>query len=202
METEVKASVANGEIGEVVGFTNGKVFVRIPSQNIVVAVPYFRQKGKPNAEEADDEGDSKETSDTGCDMDLGFSSSAHRSQGAQFDYVIVALDEYPGAVGPRGICKREWLYTAISRAKIGCILVGLRSTALAMIAETALDKRKTFLAELIKKYREEDQHWQKNTLEGTCSTVTTAESTPSTPKKPARLNWMATGAFKVTSPMT
>lgn len=197
-----KYPIANGELGKVL-IVAEKLTV-IESYNPKRVYDVFRNATtakKPETDEAED-GKDDTSSNTGCDIELAYAITSHKSQGAQFDYVIVALDEYPGAVGPRGICKREWLYTAISRAKIGCILVGLRSTALAMIAETALDKRKTFLAELIKKYREEDQHWQKNTLEGTCSTVTTAESTPSTPKKPARLNWMATGAFKVTSPMT
>jgi len=52
------------------------------------------------------------------------------------------------------VCSREWLYTAISRAKKACFLVGKLSTAMGMIRREALNKRKTFLAELIESERE------------------------------------------------
>ena len=60
--------------------------------------------------------------------------------------MIVMIDDYPGA---KRVCSREWLYTAISRAKQKCILIGKKSVADAMCNRTAVDKRKTFLRELI-----------------------------------------------------
>jgi len=51
--------------------------------------------------------------------------------------------------GAQRVCSREWLYTAISRAKAKCYLVGKKSTADAMCGRVALGKRKTFLRELI-----------------------------------------------------
>ncbi len=198
-----KYAIANGELGKVL-FVAEKLTV-IESYNPKRVYDVFRTAFTDKQPEKDDAADdSKEDSGTGCDVDLAYAITSHKSQGAQFDYVIVALDEYPGAVGPRGICKREWLFTAISRAKIGCILVGLRSTALAMIAETSLDKRKTFLAERITQYRNEYSTWQQ-TLEGTCETVTATESkesTPPTSKKPVRVNWLGMAAFRSTSTTT
>ena len=60
--------------------------------------------------------------------------------------VLVALDEYAGA---RMVCSREWLYTAMSRAKEACLLVGKEQTAFGMIQRQAIQRRKTFLKELI-----------------------------------------------------
>jgi ATP-dependent exoDNAse (exonuclease V) alpha subunit len=59
----------------------------------------------------------------------------------------VLLDDSGGA---SRVCTREWLYTAISRFKRHCTLIGRDSTAQAMVNRTALDKRKTFLADFIK----------------------------------------------------
>lgn len=52
--------------------------------------------------------------------------------------MIVALDEYPGA---RMVCSREWLYTAISRAKSVCLLVGKRPIADSMCLTRAIQKK-------------------------------------------------------------
>ena len=62
--------------------------------------------------------------------------------------VIVALDDYTGA---KLVCSREWLYTAISRAKKACLLVGRRSTADGFCRRVSLPERKTFLVEKIRK---------------------------------------------------
>jgi len=47
------------------------------------------------------------------------------------------------------VCSREWVYTAISRAKRLCLLVGKLATAHGFCRRTAINERKTFLVEQI-----------------------------------------------------
>lgn len=58
-------------------------------------------------------------SEIGWDVVLAYAMTAHRSQGSQYDTVIVMLPpKYPN------VLRRNFLYTAISRAKKQVILVG------------------------------------------------------------------------------
>lgn len=136
-----KVFIANGEIGKAVAI----------GEKIVVAefeAPRRRIKIITAGEEsADDDKQSDDSGANGSKFDLAYAISCHKSQGSEFPFVFVALDEYAGA---RMVCSREWLYTAISRAKRACLLVGKMGTADGMIRRRALSKRKTFLAELIR----------------------------------------------------
>jgi ATP-dependent exoDNAse (exonuclease V) alpha subunit len=62
--------------------------------------------------------------------------------------VVIVMADDSGAA--KRVCSREWLYTAISRAKQCCVLVGKLSVAQGFTRRTAIDKRKTFLAWQIK----------------------------------------------------
>lgn len=95
--------------------------------------------------ESEDGGES-ESPTTGCTFDLGYALSVHKYQGSEVPIALVMLDEYPGA---KMVQTREYLYTAISRAKKLCICIGKQETATAMVARRALWKRKTFLREQI-----------------------------------------------------
>ena len=53
------------------------------------------------------------------DVNLAYACTCHKLQGSQAPYVIISLD---GSAYP--LLMREWLYTAITRAKQYCILVG------------------------------------------------------------------------------
>ena len=77
---------------------------------------------------------------------LAYAVTCHKAQGAEWPFVIVALDD---AYGARMVTTREWLYTAISRAKRVCFLVGKRSSVDDMCHRVGLDRRKTFLTESI-----------------------------------------------------
>lgn len=68
------------------------------------------------------------------------------SQGSEWPVVIVMIDEYPGA---RKICDRAWIYTAISRAKSRCVLIGKRATIDRFCRVQSMNGRKTFLRQLI-----------------------------------------------------
>ena len=62
--------------------------------------------------------------------------------------MIVMLDPQAGSVS-----SKEWIYTAISRAKVWCTLIGTRQTLLKQCRRSELAGRKTFLAELIREER-------------------------------------------------
>jgi hypothetical protein len=149
-----QVAVSNGEFGKVLAVEQTKTKVRFFNPDRVVEVS--RAKFTPKDSKGEEGGsESDDNAGTGCDLDLAYAVTCHKLQGSDCDHVIVALDEYPGATSRYGICKREWLYTAISRAKLACYLVGQRSTAKTQCEFTAIDKRKTFLRELIEQYRAE-----------------------------------------------
>lgn len=139
-----KVFVANGEIGSVLQVEEKLTVARFHTPDRVVRIP--RGKPDPKGKRRDDEDEEDVTADTGCAFDLAYAVSCHKAQGSEFPIVPVVLDEYMGA---RRICTREWLYTAISRAKWAGLLVGQKSTAMTMCRRRAITKRKTFLRELL-----------------------------------------------------
>jgi exodeoxyribonuclease V alpha subunit len=133
-----KVFVANGEQAEVVEVQPRITMARLTAPKRWIKIP--RGNSNENEQDEDDAG-------TGCKWDLAYAISCHKSQGSEWPVVLVALDEYPGA---RMVCSREWLYTAISRAKKVCYLVGKLETGHSMVLRQAIRKRKTFLAEAIR----------------------------------------------------
>jgi exodeoxyribonuclease V alpha subunit len=127
-----KARVMNGELGKVIEIADKYLLIRVDDPYRLIRVP-----------RAGGDGDG-----AGCNWDLGYGLSCHKSQGSEWPVVIVMIDEYPGA---KMVCSREWLYTAISRAKQRGVLVGKKSTADMMCRRVSINKRKTFLRELILK---------------------------------------------------
>lgn len=148
---EKKVFVANGEIGRVLDVAEKKTIVEFSNPRRIVLIPRGAG-GKESGGEGDSdggEGSESESSGTGCDLDLSYAITVHKAQGASAPCIIVALDEYPGATGPHGICDRSWIYTAISRAEKVCFLVGKMSTARTMCEKQSIQRRKTFLVERI-----------------------------------------------------
>jgi exodeoxyribonuclease V alpha subunit len=119
--------VANGELGRVLEDHPAKLIMRFETPRRTVLAPKGGEGGSP----ADN-------------FDLGYAVSCHKSQGSEWPVVIVVIDDYPGA---RLICDRSWVYTAISRAKRACYLVGSESTMRAMVRQQKIHSRKTFLVE-------------------------------------------------------
>ncbi len=126
--------VANGDMAEVVD-VDVKYFDALLPGHRIVRVPRGPQ-------ENDDSGHTT----TGCSWELGYALSVHKSQGSEWPFVIVGLDPSPAA---QRVCSREWLYTAISRAKRACTLVGLKATADNYCRRRAIGLRKTFLQSLL-----------------------------------------------------
>lgn len=145
-ETKINAKgevyVANGEIGRVIDVQDHYTVVDLdsPRRTIKVLRGASQTTDKPAADEAE------EKTNTGCSWDLAYALSVHKAQGSEFPVTIVILDEHPGA---KRLCDRAWLYTAISRAKEWCYLVGRKSTADQYCRVNKIQFRKTFLRERI-----------------------------------------------------
>lgn len=78
------------------------------------------------------------------DWDLGYAISCHKSQGSEWPVVVVILDSSGGAMS---IADRHWIYTAISRARRRCYLLGSESTILGMAQKSNMWTRKTLFVE-------------------------------------------------------
>jgi ATP-dependent exoDNAse (exonuclease V) alpha subunit len=132
--------VANGQIGRVVD---------ILPETARVAVVFDQSDepiwfGRPRRESGIIEDEDRNPKSRVVDLELAYAITCHKSQGSEWPVVIVALEGSRGAVG---ICDRHWLYTAISRAKQLCILVGDMGVARQMCVRDVASGRLTFLAE-------------------------------------------------------
>jgi exodeoxyribonuclease V alpha subunit len=123
---------ANGDFGTVIDIQPKFYEIALQAPQRIVIVP----RG------ADEDGDG----DTGCNWELGYACTAHKSQGAQFIVAIVMLDS-SNAAGR--IACRESIYTSFTRAIKYCYVIGDPSVAELYIRRTAITARKTFLRELI-----------------------------------------------------
>ena len=111
--------IANGEIGIVKDFTASQLTIEVNGQP--VAIQTYGDWGE-------------------AEFELGYCISGHKSQGSQWDVIIVLLDP---AYGAKMVCDKHWIYTAISRAKRRCYLVGMSSTLDDMIGKSHMWNRTT-----------------------------------------------------------
>lgn len=79
------------------------------------------------------------------DLVLAYAISVHKSQGCEFDAVVL-----PVTGGPPTLLTRNLLYTAITRAKKLVVLVGARFMVEKMVNNNYTRKRYSFLADFIK----------------------------------------------------
>lgn len=114
-----KCRVSNGDIGYIVQINSNETIVRI--RETLVKVPRFNETWEES------------------DWDLGYAITCHKSQGSEWKNVIVVLD--PSSVYSIG--DRNWIYTAISRAKKHCYLMGSKETAARMIQNVKNNERIT-----------------------------------------------------------
>lgn len=156
-----KHLVANGEQGEVLIVEPTRTVIRLTAPDRVVAV--IRGPGRDDKDPIAPDGSDPATSGTapaegeddsasastgtGCDWELAYCISGHKSQGSEWPVVLVMVDEHGGA---QRVCTRNWLYTAISRAKVFCVLIGKKHIADAMLTRDGIGRRKTFLVERMK----------------------------------------------------
>jgi ATP-dependent exoDNAse (exonuclease V) alpha subunit len=133
----VSEFLANGDVGRVLAVAPKLTVASFTLPNRTFKIPM----GTPNtSDDRDDE------SRTGCDFSLAFALTCHKLQGSEAPVVIAMIDDYPGTMR---VASREWWYTALSRAQQLCITIGKRAVLERQCRRTILDRRKTFLKELL-----------------------------------------------------
>src|SRR5262249_28642583 len=115
--------VANGDQGRVVAAEPSQMIVEFMDPVRLVKIPLRATKEeKPeSAANAEERGDGNKDGGA-ADFGLAYAITGHKSQGSEWPCVIVMLDEAAGFV-----CSREWIYTALSRARTLCLLIGKKS---------------------------------------------------------------------------
>lgn len=83
-------------------------------------------------------------------FDFGYSITVHKSQGSEWPVVIIILD---ASFAAGMICDRHWIYTAISRARNRCYILGSESQVKAMIKKSKMWERETTLVERIREMK-------------------------------------------------
>lgn len=141
----VEHYLANGEIGRVVAVASKQTAALFTGPDRLVRITMGKQAAGGEGEENGDSG-SSETNGRGCNFDLAYAITGHKSQGSEWPIVVLLVDGSPSA---RFVCSREWLYTVLSRAGTLCVTVGKRSAMEMMARRPSLERRKTFLRELL-----------------------------------------------------
>ncbi|MDD3305069.1 MAG: ATP-binding domain-containing protein, partial [Bacilli bacterium] len=80
------------------------------------------------------------------DIRLGYAISIHKSQGSEFDIVILPMD-----LSYNRMLYRKLIYTAVTRAKKSLMIVGEKEALKRAIINTREQKRKTTLGDRILK---------------------------------------------------
>ena len=82
-------------------------------------------------------------------IEHAFATTVHKSQGSEFDCVVMPISAFPPM-----LMSRKILYTALTRAKKLAILVGDSKYLKAMISNVYEEKRNTALSDKLKIYKE------------------------------------------------
>lgn len=126
--------VANGDTGEVLELLDeGRAKVRLtcPDREVTVRVP---------GSDTDEDGDDDERGWVA----LAYALTGHKAQGSEYPCVIIVADQRSS------VTSREWIYTAISRAKGTCVVVGKANLLDAWCRHCVLPERRTKLTSLIR----------------------------------------------------
>lgn len=136
--------MCNGEIGIICGFDQKTVSIKTQDGGGLVApIAGFRKSGSTKKD-----GDTEQP----VKFELGYAISGHASQGSEWPRTIVVLD--PTAKASR-VAGREWLTTVITRHRDLVICIGQEETAKRMAGRSCINKRKTFLAEGLRRLHNE-----------------------------------------------
>ncbi len=140
--------VANGEIGRVIAVSKTRTVVKFAAPDRLIGIKHGKIKEAAADDQAGKSGDGESASKgaAGCDFDLAYAVTCHKMQGSEAPIVILPIDAYAGA---KRIASKNWWYTAISRARQLCVLVGKRNIIDQACKRDDLVKRKTFLVSLL-----------------------------------------------------
>lgn len=121
----------NGEVGE--GIFNGDIGIieRIDKKAKIIKIHFYDKTAAFTYEFA-------------SDLDFAYAVTVHKSQGNEFDAVII-----PMFSGPPQLYYRNLLYTAVTRAKKTLILVGTPQTVQYMVNNNRRTKRYSGLKEFL-----------------------------------------------------
>jgi len=127
-EKESTVEVFNGTMGKIIKINKDK-----ENQNLKVYIQF----------EDIDEVVVYERTDL-MQIELAYAITTHKSQGSTLKHVLFALD-----YGAYKLLSREMVYTAITRASKGCVVVAENRAFHHAIENTTGDNRRTFLKELL-----------------------------------------------------
>lgn len=124
-KNEYDKDIINGDIGYIrsINLKEKTIYVDFENPDQLVEIPLYEN-----------------------DLDLAYSITCHKFQGSEAPIIIIPIHR---AFGPM-IMQRNWLYTAVSRAKKVCILVGQREEIPKIIKRDHQQRRFTRLAEFLK----------------------------------------------------
>jgi exodeoxyribonuclease V alpha subunit len=116
--------IINGDIGYVVGLDPGEHNITVAFENPerVVTLPL-----RDN------------------DLELAYAITCHKFQGSEARIIVIPVHRCFGPL----VFQRNWTYTAVSRAKEVCVLVGQREEFTKAIKRNQQQKRHTRLAEIL-----------------------------------------------------
>ncbi|HZZ79638.1 MAG TPA: AAA family ATPase [Gemmataceae bacterium] len=132
--------IANGDMGRVLAVDPNSAVVQFLMPDRIVKVVTGKKKKKDADGGSDDSSDSER-----ADFDLAYAITVHKSQGSEWPVTFTMIDENAGQVA-----SREWWYTAISRAGRIAFLIGKPAVLYRQASRVSLQKRKTFLVEIMK----------------------------------------------------
>lgn len=153
---QIEQYVANGEIGRVVAVSSSETIARFGGVDVPLVALAFTGVGKNRGSSGDDatggggDGDGAagaavaESASAG-DFQPAWAVTAHKYQGSEVPCAIIMIDDEANS-----ICDRNYWYTAISRARSACLLIGPRGVFEKQVKRVTLARRRTFLAELLR----------------------------------------------------
>ena len=136
METQNNDKANNGDVGTITGI-----------------IPYKEDDKLLYKIEILFDGNSEKVTYSQGDMatvTLGYSVTIHKSQGSEYAYVIIPIME-----SNKGMLKRNLLYTGVTRAKKGVVLVGQKDMVTYAVNSVDSGRRNTMLAEFLYRYEME-----------------------------------------------